>query len=198
MALFDIILLILLIIGIVTVAVIQYASYIVRKKIYEIPEDGIIIDIFETNKTEGYSLGIMRPDMTKYGDEGRKTYSYVTRDLDKDEEPKIKDIITSKRFELFFPKGTWSKARNRLWILPTSPERLPQPIRDNSIIGTTLTTAIILKKIEKNMEETWKAGSDAQAKLIKRFQAGEITQETIDQLKPFIEQMIIKTMEKNK
>lgn len=168
--------------------------YLKKKNIKnpERPANAPIVLNLLTKFTDGKAIGtyISR----KEGSNKMDHITFLPSDLyeDKDgnlEIPQLKTIIINREKQLVtISKGSLSKDRSWYWILPKSPDELPEELRKDSVIGTALETAIIVKKVRNTLIDSFKAGGEAQEQLAVEIKMGELTKEALDIFKKQIEE----------
>lgn len=167
--------------ALIMAGIISYLMYLLffKEEEIEVPADGTIIDIFPTKLTKGYSLGVMDPKGSSR--KIRNRISFIPRDVG-DEKLEINQILANDNMIINFPRGIWSRRRNRMWILPRNPDELSDDLKKTPI-GSMIATYISLKNTESNIIKALKEGNDRMAESLKQYAYGEAPDSLINQFK---------------
>ena len=107
----------MIIVSILSIGSLGVALYLYTRKFAE-PETGSILLMFDNRHSDGHVIGTI----VKYdrGRNNRAIIDYVPKDLSVEEAKRkeINRIITPESHVYTFPKGSWSKSREIVFILP--------------------------------------------------------------------------------
>lgn len=113
--------------------------------------EGPMIEVWDTSNTDGRTCGVVID--TKPARDGRIIYSFIPTDVSPGDYKKdeIQKIITKPEYTIISSKGSWSKGRTKIIVLPDDLDGIPKNFDRKSMIPI-FTTIDKINEIEKKYQ----------------------------------------------